>query len=76
MPEIAGDTPLLKSALSSTTYGTLIKNQWVKLKIPLSDLMTDQLGGLNAQQYAFYKVTLDSHKANEAYWVEWYFSVN
>jgi len=76
MPEIAGDTPLLPSALSSTNYGTLVKNQWVQLKIPLADLMIDRVGGLNARQYAFYKVTMDSHKANETYWIEWYFSVN
>ena len=75
-PEIAGDQTLLKTNLSSSAYGTLVANQWVQLKIPLSDLMVDQLGGTNAQQYAFYKITMDSHRAGETYWLEWYFSVN
>jgi hypothetical protein len=76
-PEIAGDRPLLKwPGLQSSAYGTLVKDQWVTLKIPLSDLMVDQVGGTNAPQFAFYKVTLDSHRLHETYWLEWYFSVN
>lgn len=75
-PEIAGDTVLLTAtSISSTPYGTLVANQWNTLKVPLSDLMIDQIGGQGAVQHAFYKVTFDSHVANEAYWIEWYFSV-
>jgi hypothetical protein len=76
-PEIAGDTVLrTATSMSATPYGTLVANQWNTLKIPLADLMLDQIGGKNAVQHAFYKVTYDTHVANEAYWIEWYFSVN
>jgi hypothetical protein len=74
-PELVGDQALLTTYPSTSSYGTLLQNQWVQLKIPLADLMTDKIG-TNAQQFAFYKVTIDSHKANETYWLEWYFSVN
>jgi len=86
-PEVSGDQPLLTGSLASATYtpggGALPANQWTTLRVPLSQLMIDQLDSTypNAPQYAFYKVTLGSDCAgpngcNETFWVEWYFSVH
>jgi hypothetical protein len=78
-PARVGDQPLLTAELHSQSYGALIAGQWTTLKIPLSKLMTDQFSGTNAQQHAFYKVTLASDLAggsSETFWMEWYWSVN
>ncbi|MFT3905543.1 MAG: hypothetical protein QM718_04475 [Steroidobacteraceae bacterium] len=75
--ELSGDQALLTADLSSTSYNTLVANQWVTFKIPLSDLMIDQVGGTDAPQYAFYKYILSTpSSATQTFWLESYFSVN
>lgn len=74
-PELLGDTTILTTNPNITSFGTLTANAWSTVKIPLSSLLIDQIGGTNAPQYDWYKVTIDSHTSGQTYWLEWYWSV-
>ena len=75
--ELTGDVPIFPpgTSLDTSSYGTLIANQWNTLKIPLSAAMA-YTNGNNVQQTSFYKQTLNADATPTKYYIEWYFSVN